>query len=386
MSSDTLATSPLTGGTQPDLEAVGVGKHYGGFLAVDKLSFSVARGSFFSILGPSGCGKTTLLRMIAGFLSPDTGDIHIGGKPMNGVLPNRRPVNMVFQHLALFPMMTVGENVGYGLARRGVARDEIKRRVGEMLERVSLPGAQHKRVDQLSGGQKQRVAIARSLVLEPTLLLLDEPLGALDLKLREHMKIELKQLQAAFGTTFVYITHDQSEALVLSDHVAVMNHGRFEQVGTPQSLYYHPHTPFVAGFVGANNRVKGRAAAVNGDLVTVTGTDGMTLITRASGVVKPGDHVQSFVRPEVASLARDPSVFTDAGLPHYRARVESLLFDGANSAVLLHEEQSRTEFRIALPQTGHLSDLRVGETVSFGFDPQRAVCFTTHTAGPDHGQ
>lgn len=386
MSSDTLATSPLTGGTQPDLEAVGVGKHYGGFLAVDKLSFSVARGSFFSILGPSGCGKTTLLRMIAGFLSPDTGDIHIGGKPMNGVLPNRRPVNMVFQHLALFPMMTVGENVGYGLARRGVARDEIKRRVGEMLERVSLPGAQHKRVDQLSGGQKQRVAIARSLVLEPTLLLLDEPLGALDLKLREHMKIELKQLQAAFGTTFVYITHDQSEALVLSDHVAVMNHGRFEQVGTPQSLYYHPHTPFVAGFVGANNRVKGRATAVNGDLVTVTGTDGMTLITRASGVVKPGDHVQAFVRPEVASLARDPSVFTDAGLPHYRARVESLLFDGANSAVLLHEEQSRTEFRIALPQTGHLSDLRVGETVSFGFDPQRAVCFTTHTTGPDHGQ
>ena len=386
MSSDTLATSPLTGGTQPDLEAVGVGKHYGGFLAVDKLSFSVARGSFFSILGPSGCGKTTLLRMIAGFLSPDTGDIHIGGKPMNGVLPNRRPVNMVFQHLALFPMMTVGENVGYGLARRGVARDEIKRRVGEMLERVSLPGAQHKRVDQLSGGQKQRVAIARSLVLEPTLLLLDEPLGALDLKLREHMKIELKQLQAAFGTTFVYITHDQSEALVLSDHVAVMNHGRFEQVGTPQSLYYHPHTPFVAGFVGANNRVKGRASAVNGDLVTVTGTDGMTLTTRASGVVKSGDHVQAFVRPEVASLARDASVFSDAGLPHYRARVESLLFDGANSAVLLHEKQSRTEFRIALPQTGHLSDLRVGETVSFGFDPQRAVCFTTHTSGPDHGQ
>lgn len=386
MSSDTLATSPLTGGTQPDLEAVGVGKHYGGFLAVDKLSFSVARGSFFSILGPSGCGKTTLLRMIAGFLSPDTGEIHIGGKPMNGVLPNRRPVNMVFQHLALFPMMTVGENVGYGLARRGVARDEIKRRVGEMLERVSLPGAQHKRVDQLSGGQKQRVAIARSLVLEPTLLLLDEPLGALDLKLREHMKIELKQLQAAFGTTFVYITHDQSEALVLSDHVAVMNHGRFEQVGTPQSLYYHPHTPFVAGFVGANNRVKGRASAVNGDLVTVTGTDGMTLTTRASGVVKSGDHVQAFVRPEVASLARDASVFSDAGLPHYRARVESLLFDGANSAVLLHEEQSRTEFRIALPQTGHLSDLRVGETVSFGFDPQRAVCFTTHTSGPDHGQ
>ena len=158
---------------------------------------------------------------------------------MRGVPPNRRPVNMVFQHLALFPMMSVGENVGYGLARRGVARArDPPAAVGAMLERVGLPGAQDKRIDQLSGGQKQRVAIARSLVLEPTLLLLDEPLGALDLKLREHMKIELKQLQADFGTTFVYITHDQSEALVLSDHVAVMNAGRFEQVGTPQELYY----------------------------------------------------------------------------------------------------------------------------------------------------
>jgi spermidine/putrescine transport system ATP-binding protein len=377
LSSDTAATPPLTGGNQPDLEAVRVGKRYGGFLAVDELSFSVERGSFFSILGPSGCGKTTLLRMIAGFLSPDSGEIRIGGKPMNGVPPNRRPVNMVFQHLALFPMMSVGENVGYGLARRGVAPDEIKRRVGEMLERVSLPGAQNKRVEQLSGGQKQRVAIARSLVLEPTLLLLDEPLGALDLKLREHMKIELKQLQAAFGTTFVYITHDQSEALVLSDHVAVMNHGRFEQVGTPQALYYQPNTPFVAGFVGANNRVQGRATAVNGDLVTVTGDDGMVLTTRSSGKVQTGDQVEAFVRPEVASLARDTTVFSDAGLPHYRAQVDSLLFDGANSAVLLHEEKSRTEFRIALPQTGHLSDLRVGETVSFGFDPQRAVCFAS---------
>ncbi len=360
---------------QPDLEAVRVGKRYGDFTAVDDLSFSVARGSFFSILGPSGCGKTTLLRMIAGFLNLDTGDIRIGGKAMNGVPPNKRPVNMVFQHLALFPMMNVGENVGYGLARRGVARDEVKRRVGEMLERVSLPGAQDKRVDQLSGGQKQRVAIARSLVLEPTLLLLDEPLGALDLKLREHMKIELKQLQAAFGTTFVYITHDQSEALVLSDHVAVMNHGRFEQLGTPQQLYYAPQTPFVAGFVGANNRVPGRATEVSTDMVTLTSAQGLVLSARAMGPVRSGDTVEAFVRPEVASLARSAQGFVDAGLPHYRARITSLLFDGANSAVLLQEENSRTEFRIALPQTGQLSDLAVGESVVFGFDPQRAVCF-----------
>ena len=233
-----------------DLQAERVGKHYAGQPAVKDLSFTVERGSFFSILGPSGCGKTTLLRMIAGFLAPDSGQIMIGGQPMNGVPPNRRPVNMVFQHLALFPMMSVGENVGYGLARRGLARADIAKRVAAMLERVSLPGMQAKRVDQLSGGQRQRVAIARSLVLEPTLLLLDEPLGALDLKLREHMKVELKQLQAAFGTTFVYITHDQSEALVLSDQVAVMNAGRFEQVGTPQQLYYEPKTPFCCRFCG----------------------------------------------------------------------------------------------------------------------------------------
>jgi spermidine/putrescine transport system ATP-binding protein len=313
--------------------------------------------------------------MVAGFMSPDAGDIHIGGKVMNGVPPNRRPVNMVFQHLALFPMMNVADNVGYGLARRGVKRDEIKRRVGEMLERVSLAGAQSKRIDQLSGGQKQRVAIARSLVLEPTLLLLDEPLGALDLKLREHMKIELKQLQAAFGTTFVYITHDQSEALVMSDHVAVMHQGRFEQLGTPQALYYEPQTPFVAGFVGANNRVKGRASEVAGNLVTLAGADGLVLRALARQKIQAGDLVEAFVRPEVASIARDPAPFASLGLPHYRGRVDSILFDGANSAVLLREEGSGQEFRIALPQTGQFSDLAVGETVSFGFDPQRAVCF-----------
>ena len=359
----------------PDLQANRVAKHYGAFRAVDDLSFEVARGSFFSILGPSGCGKTTLLRMVAGFQNQDSGDILIGGKDTRGVPPNQRPVNMVFQHLALFPMMNVGDNIGYGLARRGVPKNEIKRRVGEMLERVSLPRFQDKRIDQLSGGQKQRVAIARSLVLEPTLLLLDEPLGALDLKLREHMKIELKQLQASFGTTFVYITHDQSEALVLSDHVAVMNHGRFEQVGTPQQLYYQPQTPFVAGFVGANNRVVGRASEVNGGMVYMTSAQGLVMPARAMGNVSRGDAVEAFVRPEVARLARHAAVLNDAGLSHFTARITSLLFDGANSAVLLQEAQSKTEFRIALPQTGEFADLQVGETVAFGFDPQRAVCF-----------
>ena len=208
-----------------DLDIRAVSKRYGAFVAVDGLGFSVRRGSFFSILGPSGCGKTTLLRMIAGFVEPDAGDIVIKGASMQGVPPNKRPVNMVFQHLALFPMMSVGENIAYGLQRRGMKTATAKDRVRDMLRRVGLPGSEDKRIDQLSGGQKQRVAIARSLVLEPALLLLDEPLGALDLKLREHMKLELKQLQAEVGTTFVYITHDQSEALVMSDQVAVMNHG-----------------------------------------------------------------------------------------------------------------------------------------------------------------
>jgi spermidine/putrescine transport system ATP-binding protein len=265
----TVSASTSTALT-PDLGVERVVKQFADHRAVDELSFEVQRGSFFSILGPSGCGKTTLLRMIAGFIVPDSGTIQIGGRNMHGVAPNRRPVNMVFQQLALFPMMSVGDNVAFGLARRGVDKLERHKRAEAMLERVGLAGAAHKRVDELSGGQRQRVAIARSMVLEPTLLLLDEPLGALDLKLREHMKIELKQLQASFGTTFVYITHDQSEALVLSDHVAVMNRGRFEQIGTPQELYYQPATAFVAAFVGANNRIAGRLTRREDELVELT--------------------------------------------------------------------------------------------------------------------
>jgi spermidine/putrescine transport system ATP-binding protein len=359
-----LSAAPSAG--TPDLSVEAVRKNFAGHLAVDNLSFTVQRGSFFSILGPSGCGKTTLLRMIAGFIEPDSGEILIGGRSMRAVAPNRRPVNMVFQQLALFPMMSVGENVAFGLARRGIGKAERTRRADAMLERVGLAGAGVKRVDQLSGGQRQRVAIARSLVLEPTLLLLDEPLGALDLKLREHMKIELKQLQAAFGTTFVYITHDQSEALVLSDHVAVMNHGRFEQLGAPQQLYYEPATAFVAGFVGANNRIFGQLKRSDGK----------------SGQFAAGGHAEVFVRPEAATLERDASLLPQ-NQARYAGMVQSLLFDGANSAVLLHEDLTRFEFRVALPQTGRFADLKPGERVYFSFDPHRAICFASH--GGPHG-
>lgn len=363
----------------PDLGVVGLIKQFADHRAVDDLSFTVDRGSFFSILGPSGCGKTTLLRMIAGFTLPDGGDILIGGRSMQGVAPNRRPVNMVFQHLALFPMMKVGENVEFGLARRGVKKGECRRRADAMLERVGLAGASHKRIDELSGGQRQRVAIARSLVLEPTLLLLDEPLGALDLKLREHMKIELKQLQAAFGTTFVYITHDQSEALVLSDHVAVMNRGRFEQCGTPQELYYEPATAFVAGFVGANNRIVGRLTGTDGAVAELETAAGWRVHARKNGTMTVGTCVEAFVRPEVVSLERDAALLPQDHT-RYAGEVQSLLFDGANSAVLLTEERSRLDFRVALPQTGRLANLKVSERVFFSFDPQRAICFASDGA------
>jgi spermidine/putrescine transport system ATP-binding protein len=310
---------------------------------------------------------------------------------MRDVPPNRRPANMVFQHLALFPMMSVEENVGYGLARRGVARTEIRARVAQMLGRVGLPGAAGKRIDQLSGGQKQRVAIARSLVLEPTLLLLDEPLGALDLKLREHMKLELKQLQADFGTTFVYITHDQSEALVMSDRVAVMNDGRFEQVDTPQRLYDAPATPFVAGFVGASNRLAGRVVRVIDGIaeVAVRGAtaDAIVLGARAMGVLPEGAAVDLFVRPEAIHASREGAAGDGApggsggslaagDWPHQLdADVASVLFDGANSAAVVRERRTGCTLRVALPTAGRLRDLVAGERVRLGLDPRHAVAF-----------
>ena len=362
------------GSAAADLEVHALSKHFAAHAAVQELTFSVAHGSFFSILGPSGCGKTTLLRMIAGFIQPDGGEIAIGGRSMAGVPPNRRPVNMVFQHLALFPMMSVAENVAFGLARRGVSRRERLARAQAMLERVGLSGSGAKRTDELSGGQRQRVAIARSMVLEPTLLLLDEPLGALDMKLREHMKLELKQLQSAFGTTFVYITHDQSEALVLSDRVGVMNHGRFEQLGSPQELYYSPATSFVAGFVGANNRVPGTVLGQEGALVELDAGGGLKLRARGNGVLARGAAADAFIRPEAMTLIRTPTELPP-GQSALSGEVTDMLFDGANSVVLLRESQSRRELRIALPQTGAFADLQPGVRINFGFDPERAICF-----------
>ena len=373
MPSFTLRGYPLSD-TTPDLVCRDLIKDFDGFRAVDHVSFDVPKGSFFSILGPSGCGKTTLLRMIAGFQSPTTGDLLIKGKSMIGVAPNKRPVSMVFQHLALFPTMNIGDNVGFGLRQRGVARADIARRVDEVLDRVGLPGVSNRRIDQLSGGQKQRVAIARCMILEPDVLLLDEPLGALDLKLREHMKVELKSLQAAFDTTFVYITHDQSEALVMSDNVAVMNHGRFEQIGAPHEVYHDPATAFVAGFVGDANKIDAKVTAVNGALLTLASNTGTKMkVEDTDTSLTVGEAVQVFLRPEAIELSKSNDGLTEA-LNISNGTVTSVLFNGANSSVMVRDAAGSV-FNVALPQTGSFAGLREGDEVFTCWRPEKARCY-----------
>jgi spermidine/putrescine transport system ATP-binding protein len=348
-----------------DLECEGLSKRFGPFTAVDDVSFGVPRGSFFSILGPSGCGKTTLMRMIAGFETPSSGDIRLKGRSVVGVPPNRRNVKMVFQHLALFPMMNVGENIAYGLRCRGEGRAEIERKVADVLGRIGLSGVEGKEIGQLSGGQKQRIAIARCMVLEPDVLLLDEPLGALDLKLRERMKIELKQLQHQFATTFLYITHDQSEALVMSDRVAVMNAGRFEQVGAPQELYHAPASAFVAGFVGDSNRWKGRVVAADAQGARVALGDG-TALTAAwgAGLLGEGAAVEVFVRPEAIGLG--------GGANALPGTVEGVLFNGANSRVLVRAAGELVE--VDDPHQGTVRRA-AGEAVTLSWEQGAARAF-----------
>lgn len=356
-----------------DLSVQNVTKTFKDFVAVDNVSFEVPDGQFFSILGPSGCGKTTLLRMIAGLTEPTRGDIQIRGQSMLGISPNKRPVNLIFQHLALFPMMNVGQNIAFGLKRRGERKAVIEEKVTTILERVDLAGFDGKKVDQLSGGQKQRVAIARCLVLEPAVLLLDEPLGALDLKLREQMKVELKKLQAKVGTTFVYITHDQSEALVMSDHVAVMNQGVFEQIDTPQNLYNDPTTPFVAQFVGDNNTWNGIIRQREEDIAEIETSEGNLFRTKLRELQQPGDGVNLFLRPEAMLIRPDPSI---SNLNRFEVIVRDILFDGANSRLLAHPLEADTELLIALPQTHQFDYIKKGDKIEIGWNEQSGICFS----------
>ena len=282
-----------------------VSAKFGDFTAVYPTDLVINAGEFFSILGPSGCGKTTMLRMISGFLSPAGGSIRIGDEIMAGVRPSQRPTALIFQNLALFPYMSVWENIAFGLEARGVGKAERRKRALELIGLVELSGEEMKKPNELSGGQRQRVAVARALAVEPSVLLLDEPLSALDLKLRQHMRAELKQIQRMTGVTFIYITHDQGEALTMSDRVAVMNHGRIEQVDTSDRIYDRPNTPFVASFVGENNILKGRVTAIENGIATLESELG-TLRGRTTPELTTGVDAMLFVRPEALTIGDEP--------------------------------------------------------------------------------
>jgi spermidine/putrescine transport system ATP-binding protein len=278
-----------------DIELIGVTKRFKDAVAVDRVSLSVPQGSFFSLLGPSGCGKTTTLRIIAGLESADEGEVRLRGERVNDIPPYKRNLGMVFQGLALFPHLSVFNNVAYGLRVRRTSQREVDRRVKETLGLVGLEGLDRRRIPELSGGQQQRVALARALVTRPSVLLLDEPLGALDLKLRLQMQLELKRLHRQVGTTFVFVTHDQGEAMAMSDRVAVMSHGKVEQEAPPEEIYYHPATPFVADFIGETNLLEGTFSA---DAVQLSGLE--LHVSHDIGI--PDGPVMVSIRPESIAI------------------------------------------------------------------------------------
>jgi len=293
-------------GGAPIIQVKDVSKHFGDFVAVDSVNLDIHRREIFSILGASGCGKTTLLRMIAGFESPTKGRIFIDGVDLTDVPPYRRPVNMMFQSYAIFPHMTVEQNVAYGLQKERAPRNQIASRVSEMLELVQLQQFRKRKPDQLSGGQRQRVALARALIKRPKVLLLDEPLAALDKKLREHTQFELMGLQDRLGITFVVVTHDQEEAMILSSRIAVMNEGRMDQVGTPKEVYEYPNSRFVADFIGTINMFDGSVESVQDGVMAVRcDAAGATLRAVSSSALAPGSHVCLAIRPEKIFISQE---------------------------------------------------------------------------------
>jgi spermidine/putrescine transport system ATP-binding protein len=294
-----------------DVKLVDVVKMFGEAVAVDHIDLEVVDGEFFSLLGPSGCGKTTTLRMIGGFEAPTSGLIELQGQDVTWLPPYKRNVNTVFQNYALFPHLTIYENVAFGLRRKGAKDAEVKSRVTEMLKLVELPGYEARKPTQISGGQAQRVALARALINKPAVLLLDEPLGALDLKLRKQMQVELKRIQQEVGITFIYVTHDQEEAMTMSDRIAVMNRGRYEQLGEPEALYERPTTRFVAGFLGVSNLLPGSVEGQENGYAAVRLADD-TRVRAPRGLVGDRHRVSVGVRPEKIRL-REPDVEAPAG-------------------------------------------------------------------------
>jgi spermidine/putrescine transport system ATP-binding protein len=351
----------------------GVSADFGSFRAVDSVTVHIKPGEFFSFLGPSGCGKTTILRMVSGFIRPSQGTVTIGGQDMRDTRPNQRPTALIFQNLALFPLMPVWENIAFGLEVRGVDKKIRRERAEELLRLVDLPGAGDKAVAQLSGGQKQRIAIARALAVEPKVMLLDEPLSALDLKLRQHMRAELRAIQKRTGVTFIYITHDQGEALAMSDRVGVMSHGRLQQVAVPQDIYNRPANGFVASFVGENNIFAGKVGSVSGaaaEFLTSVGNFKATLGPNAGNSA----NAKLYVRPEHARLVPQP-VNGENAIP---VEIADVAFEGnfisiqardAGGRILVAEARNDGQANVPVP----------GARLHMVFDPERAMILSDDT-------
>jgi len=353
-----------------------VTKRFGAVVAAEDLNLEVAAGEFLSFLGPSGCGKTTSLRMIAGFEQPTEGEVFLEGEKVNGVPAYRRPVNMVFQHYALFPHLNVADNVAYGLKQRTPRppRAEIERRVTETLELVRLPGFEERRIWEMSGGQQQRVALARALVNKPKVLLLDEPLAALDRKLRREMQIELQNLQRNVGITFILVTHDQEEALSMSDRVCIMRDGRIVQTGSPRELYDRPRNRYVADFIGKSNFFDGALERVNGAAAMVRLDGGIALEAGEAPGLSAGDRVSVSVRPEQLILARDPDRLPPDSAVRLPARVLNRIFLGEHTEYLLTSDRLG-EFLVLSPRQSELSErpFDTGEMVHVAWSREAAL-------------
>ena len=344
-----------------------VDKSFDGERVVKKLNLDVERGEFLTMLGPSGCGKTTTLRMIAGFEVPTSGQIFLEGEDVDDKKPNERNVNTVFQNYALFPHMNVFDNIAFGLVEKKVKKDEIRRRVEEMIRLVQLDGMEKRMPSQMSGGQKQRVAIARALVNRPKVLLLDEPLGALDLKLRKQMQGELKALQRQLGITFIYVTHDQEEALTMSDRIAVMNRGRLEQVGTPEEVYNHPETKFVADFIGESNIIEGYVEDMTEDSIEVTMESGKAVIPETG--YRMEEMVYLCIRPENLKISTEPK----EGF-RFRGQVREHIFIGSTNKTMI-EMPNGQMLKSVTPAEDEL--VPVGTAVNVYWNPGKAVVMRT---------
>ena len=347
------------------VELSAVTKRFGEFVAVDDLTLYIYEGEFFSLLGPSGCGKTTTLRMIAGFEEPTEGGISVGGDPMRRVPPYRRPVNTVFQSYAIFPHLNVFDNVAFGLRRSGVKGDELHKRVTDACEMVQLSGFEKRKPSMLSGGQQQRVALARALVNHPEVLLLDEPLGALDLKLRKEMQLYLKNLQHEVGITFIYVTHDQEEALTMSDRIAVMNEGRVQQVADPPTLYELPRNRFVSDFIGQTNVFSGTVESVSGKRITLSTPSGKVEATAREAEVEVGAEAHAAVRPEKVR-------FGSEGDNVSTARIQQLVYLGVSTQYIAELPDGE---KLVLYQQNSREDANpeIGEEVPVAWDARNCL-------------